>query len=54
MSWNQSRKPFSNEILHYIEKIDIHEDIKRISENIKIREVYDELNIEMSEELKNI
>ncbi len=39
MTWQQSKKPFSKEILQYIEKIDIQEDIKRISENIKIREV---------------
>ena len=39
MSWYQSKKPFSKELLQYIENIDILYDIERISKNIKIRSV---------------
>ena len=39
MGWEQSQKPFSKEMLKYIEKIDILEDIKRMRQIIKLREV---------------
>ena len=55
MSWYQSKKPLSKELLDYIEKIDIMADIKRISENIKIRNVtkFIKTFLEMSEEFQN-
>ena len=39
MSWFQSKKPFSKELLKYIDNINIFEDIKKICENINIRPV---------------
>jgi hypothetical protein len=39
MGWDQARTPFSQEILQYIKKINVLEDIKRLSQSIKMREV---------------
>jgi len=39
MSWDQSQKPFSKEMLKYIDQIDIEKDIKRMRQIIKLREV---------------
>jgi len=39
MGWDQSvHKPFSKEILNYIDNINIMEDMKRMSQSIKLRE----------------
>jgi len=38
MSWDQSNEPFSSEMLNYINKINIIEDIKSLSQNIKIKD----------------
>jgi len=38
MGWEQSNKPFTPDMLKYISKIDIVEDIKNLSQNIKIKD----------------
>lgn len=39
MGWEQSKEPFSDEIISYIKNINIKEDLNRISNNIKIRQI---------------
>jgi hypothetical protein len=39
MNWDQARVPFSNEDLKYIRNINYLEDMKRLSHNIKLRDV---------------
>jgi hypothetical protein len=39
MSWNQAQKPITKECLDYIEKIDILDDIRKLGELIKIRDI---------------
>ena len=39
MGWNQSKKPFSKKMLEFISSINIIEDMRRISDVVKIRSV---------------
>lgn len=39
MSWNQSKLPFSNEIIDYIRELDIYSEINHVMKYIKIRSV---------------
>ncbi len=39
MTWDQATVPFSKELLDYIDKINILEDMHRLSQCIKLRDV---------------
>ena len=52
MTWDQAKVPFSKELLNYINNINILEDMNRLSQCIKLRDVL-YTNIEMLEEFQN-
>jgi len=39
MGWDQAKEPFSDEIKNYIKKINIIEDMNKLSKAVKMREV---------------
>jgi len=39
MGWDQANKPFCDEIKNYVRKINIVEDMNRLSKTIKMRDV---------------
>jgi len=45
MSWDQANKPFCDEIKNYVRKINIIEDMNRLSKIIKMRDVNNYINI---------
>lgn len=39
MGWDQAKEPFSDELKQYIRKINIIDDMNRLSKAVKMREV---------------
>ena len=54
MGWDQAKKPFNEELKSYIRKINIMEDMNRLSKAVKMREVIKYfLKSEMLEKFQN-